>query len=98
MNSDLPCRKTVKWQWSVTELWHSQYGGGYYIYYSFLPWYGSKAVIIQEKVCSVKNASDWSLVRSFPVNFVSFSNADFNYLSFSHQEFLILQYFCRTNK
>ena len=63
---------------TVTEIWHSQYGDGYYIYNSFLPWDGSKAVIIQDKVCSVKNSGDWSLVRSFPVDFDSFSNADFN--------------------
>jgi len=35
-------------------------------------------VIITGKVCSVKNSSDWTLVSSFPVDFVSFSNADFN--------------------
>jgi len=63
---------------TVTEIWHSEYFDDYYIYYSFLPWDGGKAVIITGKVCSVKNSSDWTLVSSFPVDFVSFSNADFN--------------------
>ena len=63
---------------TVTEIWHSQNFDDYYIYYSFLPWDGSKAVIIQGKVCSVKNANDWSLFRSFPVDFSVFLNADFN--------------------
>jgi hypothetical protein len=63
---------------TVTEIWHSQNFDDYYIYYSFLPWDGSKAVIIQGKTCSIKNANDWSLVRTFPVDFSVFLNADFN--------------------
>jgi len=64
---------------TVTEIWHSQDFDDYYIYYSFLPWDGSKAVIIQGKVCSIRNANDFSLVRSFPVDFSGFFSADFNH-------------------
>ncbi|MFZ4523662.1 MAG: hypothetical protein ACOYNC_18315 [Bacteroidales bacterium] len=63
---------------TITEVWKSQSFDGYYLYYSFLPWDGTKAVIIQDNVCSVKNAADWSLIRSFPVDFTGFENADFN--------------------
>ena len=63
---------------TITEIWHSQTFEDPYIYYSFLPWDGSKAMVIKNKVCSVQNCSDWSLVRSFPVDFDYVANTDFN--------------------
>lgn len=62
----------------ITELWHSQHGEGYFIMYTFLPWDPGKAVMIQDMVCTVKNCSDWSVSRSFPVHFNAFENTDFN--------------------
>jgi len=64
---------------TATEIWHSQNSDDFYIYYDFLPSDGSKAVIIQGKVCSIRNANDFSLGRSFPVDFSVFLNADFNH-------------------
>ena len=64
---------------TATEIWHSQNSDDFYIYYSFLPSDGSKAVIIQGKVCSIRNSNDFSRVRSFPVDFSVFLNADFNH-------------------
>jgi hypothetical protein len=62
----------------ITELWHSQHGEGYYLWFSFLPSDPGKAVIIQDQACTIRKCSDWSVVRSFPVNFNAFENSDFN--------------------
>jgi len=62
----------------ITEKWHSATYEESYTWYSFLPGDGSKALVIQNKMLSVKNCLDWSPDRSFAVDFSIVNNTDFN--------------------
>jgi hypothetical protein len=63
---------------NVTEKWHSNGGTSGYLYYSFLPDDDNQAVVIENQVLSIRRCNDWSLVKSFPTDFTTFGNIDFN--------------------
>jgi hypothetical protein len=63
---------------TITEKWHSTSNEEFYTWYSFLPSDGSKALVIQNKLLSVRSCSNWSIDRSFPVDFTIVNNTDFN--------------------
>ena len=63
---------------NISEKWHSTNGTAGYDYYSFLPGDDEQAVIVKDRVLSIRRCNDWSLVRSFPMDITTLGNIDFN--------------------
>ena len=63
---------------NISEKWHSTDGTSGYDFYSFLPGDDEQAVIVKDRVLSIRRCSDWSLVRSFPMDIATLGNIDFN--------------------
>lgn len=63
---------------TVSEKWHSTDGISGNDFYSFLPGDDEQAIIFKDQVLSVRRCSDWSLVRSFPMDISTLGNIDFN--------------------
>ena len=63
---------------NISEKWHSTDGTSGYDFYSFLPGDEEQAVIVKDRVLSIRRCSDWSLVRSFPMDIATLGNIDFN--------------------
>jgi hypothetical protein len=63
---------------NVSEKWHSTDGTSGYNFYSFLPGDDEQAIIVKDRVLSVRRCIDWSLVRRFPMDIATLGNIDFN--------------------
>jgi hypothetical protein len=63
---------------TVSEKWHSTDGTSGNDFYSFLPGDDEQAIIVKDRVLSLRRCSDWSLVSSFPMDITTLGNIDFN--------------------
>ena len=62
----------------IAEKWHSPDGTSGYDYFSFLPEDDDRAVVIKDRALFVRNCNDWSLVKTFPMDFTTLGNIDYN--------------------